>query len=225
MSVSAVRARLAQQGNSSISRPRHNILAPPFSLVPPPERGGAVEIMVLKFWARRTRSRVVAGGRSCTIGLGMCMRMPALPLCQGTTRHDKTKKRCFVFVPFPNFDNVNFDQEREKPIRIRALTSPPPLVQAGSAGCQAACLVAQISCPARFDPPVAHFTICALRFASPGRNVEPISPLPTCRPRPEAPTTVMRSQASQNTAPKDRFSFIYLLAALRVPETRPPSSP
>ena len=42
-------ARLAQQGNNSSGRPHHNILAPLFSVFPPPERGGAVEIMVLKF--------------------------------------------------------------------------------------------------------------------------------------------------------------------------------
>ena len=92
MSASAVRARLVQQENSSISRPRHNILAPPFSLVPPPERGVAVEIMVLKFWARRTRSRVVAGGRSCTIAFGM--RMPALrPSLFAKALHDATLTR------------------------------------------------------------------------------------------------------------------------------------
>ena len=154
MSVSAVRARLAQQENSSISRPRHNILAPPFSLVSPPERGGAVEIMVLKFWARRTRSRVVAGGRSCTIALGV--RMPAPPSLPRhyRTRHglDSTKlKTVLCFCAFPNFDNVSFDQEKERPIRSRALASPPPLLLAGW---QAVWLVALISRPAHLNPPV-----------------------------------------------------------------------
>ena len=138
-------------------------------------------------------------------------------------RHDTTKlKNVALFLCLSPISTMSILTRKGKG-RSGFVPSPhhhPYCRQARQAGRQAGC--ADLS-PRPFGPSRCYFTICALRFASPGRNVVPISPLPTCRPRPEAPTTMMRSQASQNTAPKDRFCFIYLLAGRRVPETRPSS--
>ena len=92
-----MRARLAQQGNSSSGRPHHNILASLFSVVPPPERGGAVEIMVLKFGHVGRVPGSLQEVRAAQLGLACaCACLPSL---FAKALHDTTKlKNAALFL-------------------------------------------------------------------------------------------------------------------------------
>jgi hypothetical protein len=93
MSVGAVRVRLAQQRNNNTSHPRHDSFAPlvPFApLVCPPERGAAVQILVLNVWARQTGSKIVTRSEAARLGLA-CACLPHAVFAKAL--HDLTLTR------------------------------------------------------------------------------------------------------------------------------------